>query len=71
LAKQKGEFVRVVSTVLNPQIHYKTLPITRSTTIFEVIVKLVGKYSQTEQNPHNFYITEVYTSSNVAWPPTI
>ncbi len=51
--------MRVVSTVLNPQAHYKTLPITCSSTVFEVVVKLVGKYSQTEENPQDFYLTEV------------
>ncbi len=60
LAGQKGEFVRVVSTVLNPKIFYKTLPITKYTTVFEVVVKLVGKYANLyDQNPSDFYLTEV------------
>ncbi len=59
-AGQKGEFVRVVSTVLNSKIYYKTLPITKFTTVFEVVVKLVGKYADSDdQNPSDFYLTEV------------
>ena len=58
--ERKGEFVRVVSTVLNRQIYYKTLPITKYTTVFEVVVKLVGKYAKSDdQNPSDFYLTEV------------
>lgn len=61
--EKKSESVRVVATVLSPQIYYKTLPITRYTTVFEVVVKLVGKYAKDEeQNPNNYYLTEVSTS---------
>lgn len=61
LLEQTGKFVRVITTILHPQIYYKTLRITQYTTVYEVIVKLVGKYTNSteDQNPDVFYITEV------------
>ena len=63
LAEQKGEFVRVMVSVLHPQIIYKTLHITKHSTVFEVVVKLVSKYAFSQEdkdNPDAFYMTEVY-----------
>ena len=56
-----GDNVQVIVTDLCPEIYYKTLPITRYTTTFEVIVKLVQKFAtkEADKDPNSFYLTEV------------
>ena len=61
LKDQNNDHIRVLGTVLHPQVHYESLPITPNTTAREVIVALVDKYatSTEDKSPDAFYLTEV------------
>jgi len=61
LKDQNSDHIRVLGTVLHPQVHYESLPITPSTTAREVIVALVDKYAAftDDKSPDTFYLTEV------------
>ena len=62
LLENKSDYIRVVTTELNPRIQYKTLPITEYTTAYEIVVKIVRKFAAEEEDkdPHDYYLTEVY-----------
>ena len=53
--------VRVVATVLQPQLYYKSVPVTMATTVNDVIVWLVSKYAvaTSDRDPASFYLMEV------------
>ena len=53
--------VRVVATVLQPQLYYKSVPVTVATTVNDIIVSLVSKYAiaAEDKDPNSFYLMEV------------
>ena len=53
--------VRVVATVLQPQLYYKSVPVTMTTTVNNIIVKLVSRYAVVaeDKDPNSFYLMEV------------
>ena len=60
-SESKPDLIRVVATILHPEIFYKTLPITPTTSAYDVIAALVEKYAiaMEDQNPDVFYLMEV------------
>ena len=53
--------MRVVATVLQPQLYYKSVPVTMTTTVNDIIVKLVSRYAVVaeDKDPNSFYLMEV------------
>ena len=53
--------VVVVATVLQPQLYNKRIPITTTTTVDDIIVKLVSKYAVIAEDKDSslFYLMEV------------
>ena len=53
--------IRVVVSVLQPQLYYKTLPVAKTTTVNDVIDKLVRAFavSAEDKNLEGFYLMEV------------
>ena len=56
-----GSRVKVVVSVLQPGLYYKSVPVTTGTTVNDVIVELVSKYAVLEEDmdPTAFYLMEV------------
>lgn len=57
----EGSNIKVVASVLQPQLYYKSVPVTMETTVNDVIVTLVTKYAVIEEDkdPDTFYLMEV------------
>ena len=53
--------VRVVATVLQPHLYYKSIPVTMAMTVNDIIVRLVSKYAVVaeDKDPNSFYLMEV------------